>query len=133
MKENNILLAEFLGWKTDYKDRYITPFGEMDESGYMRYDYEKGNLQFDCDWNWLMEVVSNIENLETKDGRTFTIDMHRDSVLIFEYGTHTNEIVFTEGKGRLLNLYNACVEFVEWLNKEEYQVDKRKFVVSLYN
>ena len=102
MKDNNILIANFLGWK-GVDDGYDTR-ELIDEDIY--------------NWGAIMAVVEKIETLETKDGRTFTIDMHRDSVLIFEYGTHTNEIVFTEGKGRLQNLYNACVEFVEWWNKE---------------
>ena len=112
-KENNILLAEFMGIRP-YKlqafyDNIYTVTNHIEKPC------------FHNSWDWLMGVVEKIENIETKDGRTFTIDMHRDSVLIFEYGTHTNEVVFTEGKGRLENLYNACVEFVEWLKKEEYQ------------
>ena len=117
--ENNILLSEFLGWKTDNKGRYITPFGEMDECGYISHEYEKNNLQFDCDWNWLMLVVDKIESIEMHDGRTFTIDFYRDSVLIFEYGLTNNELIFTEGSGRRKNLYNACVEFVKWYNENK--------------
>ena len=113
MKDNNILLANFIGMQK-------TNVGWYDAEEILL-KVEKDNtfdiLKFNTDWNWIMQVVEKIETLETKDGRTFTIDMHRDSVLIFEYGIHTNEIVFTEGKGRLDNLYNACVEFVEWWNK----------------
>ena len=66
-----------------------------------------------------MNVAEQIETIETKYGRTFTIDMHRDSVLIFDYGLTINEIVFTEGKGRLENLYNACSMFVDWYNNQK--------------
>lgn len=121
-KENNKLLAEFLGWLV--MERYVTPTDEAITSLKLNSEFKEippYTMKFHNDWNWLMLVVDKIENLETKDGRTFTIDMYRDSVLIFEYGTHTNEIIFTEGKGRLENLYNACIQFVEWLNKEEYQ------------
>lgn len=115
MKENNKLLAEFLGWEQFGSiGLYDTTFHNNKGSLH----WLTKNMRFHNDWNWLMEVVEKIESIETEDGRTFTIDMHRDSVLIFEYGMHTNEIIFTEGKGRFENLYNACVQFVEWLNKE---------------
>lgn len=97
--ENNRLLAEFL---------YVVTWSD-----------DKEKLDFHYNWNSLMRVAEKIETVETKDGRTFTIDMHRDSVLIFEYGLTTNELIFTEGKGRFENLYNACIEFVEWWNKEQ--------------
>lgn len=101
--ENNKLLAEFMNYANS---RPITD--SLANSLYK-------------DYNSLMSVAEKIETVETKDGRTFTIDMHRDSVLIFEYGLTTNEIVFTEGKGRLENLYNACIEFVKWWNKEQIE------------
>lgn len=108
MKENNILLAEFLGWE----DNNACMSWNVN-----RYDFKPEQMLFDSDWNWLMLVVEKIENLETEEGNTFTIDFHRDSVLIFEYGKYTNEIVHTEGLGRMQNLYNSCIEFIKWYNK----------------
>lgn len=102
--ENNILLADFLDMLT------------TDSEGNIKEDIN--SLQFHRDFNWLMLVVNKIETLETKDKRTFTIDMHMDSVLIFEYALTTNEVVFTEGQGRFKNLYNACVQFVKWYNEK---------------
>lgn len=111
--ENNIKIVEFMGirpYKLEaFYDNVTTATNYIE------------NPCFHNSWDWIMPVVERIETLETKDGRTFTIDMHRDSVLIFEYGTYINEIVFTEGKGRLENLYNACVEFIEWWNKQPEQ------------
>ena len=103
--ENNKLLAEFLNELT------------FDSYGQIKEDLEK--LDFHYNWNSLMRVAEKTETVETKDGRTFTIDMHRDSVLIFEYGLTTNELIFTEGKGRFENLYNACIEFVHWWRNEQ--------------
>ena len=120
IKENNILLAEFLGWEG--RKVYVCD-NEGDNARYaLSFKTHIGNiidttLKFHLDYSWLMLVVDKIETIETKDKRTFTIDFYRDSVLIFEYGMHTNEIIFTEGKGRLLNLYNACVQFVKWYNE----------------
>lgn len=110
IKENNILLAEFLGWKTDSKDRYITPFEEMDESGYMRYDYKKNNLQFDCDWNWLMLVVDKIESLGycTQITRLNNIT---HSTYIFDC-----DFIEVKEKSKILSVYRACIEFIKWYN-----------------
>lgn len=114
MVENNKLIAEFLGWKeqTDPTEKWLGHW--FTDKGVRQSD-----LSFDIDWRDLMEVVKKIETLETEDKRTFTIDMHMDSVLIFEYALTTNEIVFTEGQGRFKNLYNACVEFVKWYNENK--------------
>lgn len=126
MKENNILLANFLGWKIDTEGRYIAPFGEMDESSYMRYDYEKDNLQFDCDWNWLMEVVEKIESLGLSQ-RNFTVKISYDVCSIdftSLYERRETPLIFkrsTDQRNKIEAVYNACVEFVKWLNKEEYQ------------
>ena len=108
MRESNILLAIFLGLEF--------------EEGQDRLSIQGLGTQliedtFNKKWDWLMQVVEKIETLETKDGRTFTIDFYCNSVTIFEYGELNDELIFTEGEGRLENLYNACVEFVEWWNK----------------
>lgn len=105
--EKNKKLAEFLGLTiiTDGISYFDTHFKPLK-------DYDK-------DWNSLMEVVEKIETVETKDGRTFTIDMHKDNVIINQYGKYNNEIIVTEGGTRLENLYNACVKFVKWWNKEQ--------------
>src|SRR5690606_9199971 len=105
--ENNKKLAEFLGLTiiTDgisYFDKYFKHLK----------DYDKY-------WNSLMEVAEKIETVETKDGRTFTIDIHKDNVIINQYGKYNNEIIVTEGGTRIENLYKACIEFVEWYNKEQ--------------
>lgn len=108
MKDKNILLANFLGLEFEEgQDRlFIQGLGtQLIED------------TFNKKWDWLMQVAEKIESIEAEDGRAFTIDMHRDSVSIFDYGLTTNEIVFVGGEGRFENLYNACIEFVEWWNK----------------
>lgn len=65
-----------------------------------------------------MKILEKIETTEV-DGKTFTVDFCKDSVLIFEYGVTNNELIFTEGQGRLKNLYNACSMFVDWYNNQK--------------
>lgn len=118
--ENNILLAEFLGWKTDSKGRYITPFGEMDESGYLRYDYEKNNLQFDCDWNWLMLVFGKI--LISKVGKSdFDLQggYNTETTYSFQIKVVSNfglNVVSGHANDLLTTAYKCCIEFVKWYN-----------------
>lgn len=122
---NNILLSEFLGWKTDEVEviapkslEVIIPF-ETVKGFFTTSVFKYDELKFHNDWNWLMLVVDKIESIEMHDGRTFTVDFYRDSVLIFEYGLTNNELIYTEGSGRRENLYNACVEFVKWYNENK--------------
>jgi|SRR5690606_32945442 len=118
--EKNKKLVEFLGWEADNVEvlvpkalQVIIPFKTVKDS----FTTSISELKFHNDWNWLMWVVEKIEQTETKDGRTFTIDIHKDYVIINQYGEYNSQIIITEGGKRLENLYNACVEFVEWYNK----------------
>ena len=96
-------------------------YGGCDVDG--RYGCGNGGQNKQADYqiniNQTHTYITTIDTGETKYGRTFTIDMHRDSVLIFDYELTINEIVFTEGKGRLENLYNACSMFVDWYNNQK--------------
>lgn len=116
--ENNKKIAEFMEHHLEHPliDTY-DPNGE---------DYE-----YDTSWDWLMVVVEKIEQTGTKDGRTFTIDVHKDNVIINQYskyGKYHNEIIVTGGGTRIENLYNACIEFVEWweLNSEEIKTENNE-------
>lgn len=123
--ENNKKIAEFLGWETDEVEviapkslEVIVPF-ETVKGFFTTSVFKHDELKFHNDWNWLLLVAEKIETVETKDGRTFTIDIHKDNVIINQYGKYNNEIIVTEGGTRIENLYKACIEFVEWWNKEQ--------------
>ena len=96
--ENNILIAEFLGWEiksysTPIKD-IVTPYGQITEN----------NLKFHNDWNWLMEAVEKIYNL----------DIYYDKYI--EY----NSSMFSDGKIELSTsinkVYEQVIEFITWYN-----------------
>lgn len=111
--ENNILLAEFMGvWESE-KDYFYFPIFER--------AFKKEEYRFHNDWNWLMMVVDGIENIEV-NGSTFTFELNKDSVHIFEYGKYYGEIITVEGGGRMRDLYHACVEFVKWHTKETKKI-----------
>ena len=94
--ENNKLIAEFLGIKYIYDDKFDNAHDELIrlivEQGYML-----SELKYDSDWNWLMSVVEKIVNL--KD--TYAQERQK---------------VFNSISPNLLTTYNACIEFIKWYN-----------------
>lgn len=115
--EKNKLIADFMGMKAKQRGpgtplMYDNPTNSFKE-------VHPSCLEFDSSWDWLMQVVEKIEQTETKDGRTFTIDMHKNNVIINQYGKYNNVIIVGWGDTRIESLYNACVEFVKWYNKKQ--------------
>lgn len=112
--ENNKLIAEFMGYHYvaettsthDYfmvKGRYIRPDG----------------IIFDTDWNWLMRVVEKIENTKY-DNLTFDVFISKNKTHIHYSANNEwfSNIFLHEGKTKIENTYNACVEFINWYNEQ---------------
>ena len=97
--ENNKKLAEFLEWEIKHYSTpvcdIVTPFGQLTET----------QLKFHNDWNWLMLVAEKI----------YALDIYYNEYIDY------NSSMFTSGKIELStnikHVYNACIEFVEWYNK----------------
>ena len=93
--QNNKIIAEFMGCENP----------QAWEDDLYRYD-----------WNWLMEVVMKIKAsdfatlLENKSSIVFKecYDYERKIELCFE-----REIITIEA------VYNACLEFIKWYNKQK--------------
>lgn len=121
--ENNILLAEFLG----YIDNGCS------EDGFLicpitNYDIEIENLKFHSDWNWLMLVVDKIDKTELS-GLTFAVDILNGLTQIICYGEcqingvvlpSNTTLLISESKSRIESTYFACVRFVEWYNENKH-------------
>ena len=106
--ENNKLIAEFLSVENPYhKGHYICPNGIATEPKYMR---------FDSDWNWLMEVIEKIENLETN---RFDFQINQWNSRIFDH-ENTEFIVDLNANSKIESVYNACVEFIKWYNQQKH-------------
>jgi hypothetical protein len=94
MKENNELIAKFLG--------YTQPHPDYPNSTYW---YKEGEeplalLLFNSDWNWLMLVVQKID-------KVCGIDLH-------EWDEHINNALCSKS---LSLTYNACIDFIKWYNQ----------------
>lgn len=75
-QENNILLAEFLGWNCSENDWWIVP----NLGSFKTYEFK-----FECDWNWLMMVMDKVRSYPRNQKKKVKIgDIIMDR---FEIGT----------------------------------------------
>lgn len=97
IKENNRLIAEFMGYEvqTDPTERH---FGRY-KTPITKVWIKENELEFDTSWNWLMEVLKEIDNLE--------IEIPEDSNL---YGDITHGLLSFD----IEMAYGAVVEFIKW-------------------
>jgi hypothetical protein len=107
-EENNRLIAEFLGLQLeqDQERLYINGLGT-----------KLINETFNKDWNWLIEVVEKIESLEK---RKYTLITQQSSCLLWDNDKGEELECFNgsfKSKTKIEAVYNACVEFIKWYNK----------------
>lgn len=102
MKDNK-LIAVFMGMKPLNNDSSILVFSTDRGNDIVSID----NLQYQDDWNLLMEVVEKIESL----GIVVEI---RENVCYIEtsQGNYTSELEET----KIQATYKAVVEFIKWYN-----------------
>ena len=112
--ENNNLIAEFMG--------RVIP-----EDKLKFYDENPTTHYYHSNWNWLMEVVENIESLGdterfeiTNSGVNITHYQTKEVKFIYN-GYHTNKGMYllTEKAvdTKIEAVYMAVVEFIKWYNK----------------
>lgn len=116
IKDNNKLIAEFMGYKksianTWFKDKKIV---------------QLSSFKYDSDWNWLMEVVERIESLgvnfwivKNKVKLTIVGELAKklsDSLYDTEFEGYDFEY-YIEGT-KIEATYQAVVEFIKWYNNE---------------
>lgn len=111
-EENNKLIASFLGWEKDTEDSYILPDNLSDP--FYKID-TRYILEFDTDWNWLMEVVDKIESL----GYGFNITIGDATVLQNHSAIYSTLIYRIDGTKKLEAVYKTCVEFIKWYNQQK--------------
>jgi hypothetical protein len=106
--ENNKLLAEFMGIKYVYDDKYIENIKEMRTNGVMfEQGYMLSELKYNTDWNWLMEVVEKIESLGV------VVEIKENVCYISPF---PNNYIPELEKTKIEATYNACLSFVKWYN-----------------
>jgi hypothetical protein len=102
-QKDNKLIAKFMGLTI------IT-----DNISYFDTNY-KPLKKYNEDWNWLMEVVEKIENLE--DGE-FSVEITNNCCEINGFEIHTNLFICNNSETKIQAVYNACVDFIKWYNEQ---------------
>jgi len=98
MKEENKLIAEFMGLVNSYSDK----------------DYTKW-MKYNSSWDWLMPVVEQIEHLN------YFVDInHWTSIYKAEWETRDCIVTVIDGT-KFKNTYKAVVEFIKWYNENKKQ------------
>lgn len=106
MKESNTLIANFLGLELQDDNTY--------------FDYEscefinQEDLNYNESWDMLMLVVSKIR--EYHNGTEPLSDKQISQLSDLVRGL--NEALTLRNEVSIMAVYNACVEFVEWWNRE---------------
>ena len=112
--ENNRLIAEFMNYNLEIVNNevYFT-HDDMLES------LSDEELHFDTDWDWLMTVVDKIENYNEFTSVLF----YPNSCTIIksrEFPADDNYFeISIDSFTKIDAVYNACVEFIKWYNKNK--------------
>ena len=107
----NALIAEFMGMKP-HDPKELDGFWTNTIKAH-KFDNVM-NLQFNSDWNWLMEVVEKIESIG------FTFETKKNWARITRKGENII-LRWEEDKTKIEAVYNACIEFIKWYNENKIQ------------
>jgi len=124
--ESNEKLAKFLDWFQQEDQLEGTWWKKFDSSNGVIYsihnneNYPHKDLPFRRDWNWLMEVLDKI--VEVRYGYQLT----PGAIMIFDWDKANSMSRFEaqvipihyHTDDRIVMVWNACVHFVEWYNKQ---------------
>ena len=111
MENTDKLLAEFLGMKPHHNDSNVMI---LNING-INYPFEVSELNYDTDWNRLMLVVDKIESLE----HWVEILGGLQKTCLIGSTNSSNESFKNTNENKIEAVYNACVEFVKWYNKQK--------------
>ena len=126
MKENNKLIAEFIGVKPKDKDWYDGY--ELHKAGlpfaYGAMGNGTNDLKFYESWDWLMPVVDKIDKLVMRNKDWFMVSIGSFHTSIFRknklgHPYFDEEINIDVNDNKLLRTYKAVVEFIKWYNKNK--------------
>jgi len=112
--ENNKLIAEFMGFKKDiyfhfpqHKELVVSRDGYSEWMEHFRAD----ELKYHSSWDWLIPVVESIEQTNLA-----TIEIHTKGMVLISYNSDT--LMYTDSL--ITAVYDACVDFIKWYNKNNY-------------
>ena len=117
MNTENKLIAEFMGVYQD--DKGYWGFTNTKEHQRWHIDRFLDATHYDNDWNWLMEVVEKIENIEDKNRCSkYNFEMVQTFVEIID-NNNSDTIVEIDKNTKIQATYKAVVEFIKWYNEQK--------------
>ncbi|MEX0598836.1 MAG: hypothetical protein WD512_20300 [Candidatus Paceibacterota bacterium] len=109
--ENNKLIAEFLGYSQPH------PFYPKTTYWYKQGKEPLVSLSFHSDWNWLMEVVEQIEKLPLfPNDNSFNVTIGATKYCTIQDSNGEVVEITAMEETKILSVYKAVVEFIKWYN-----------------
>jgi len=113
-EENNRLIAEFMGVKTEKFASGILNF--MYEVNGNNEGFEVGELSYHTSWDWLMPVVDKIEDMrDENNGCLFNVSTIQTWTEIIDCRT-SDTIAEGDAETKIQSVFDAVVEFIKWHN-----------------
>ena len=132
--EDNKLIMEFMGLKVDSKNFVKIPAHGYIHRGNYQEEFNTSSVRYHKSWDWLMEVVEKIANLDSDDAIRYRMT-HMYSVNITGNGTTIKPSMWAGDKWmirhnsynrRLQNTYSAIVEFINFYNLHKINLWSKK-------
>lgn len=125
--DNNKLIAEFMGYPSKSKDSIeatLTDNAYHWYLGWKKFYYISGDwhsedrLLFHLDWNWLMQAVDKIEEIEDEEGFSqYVFEILMTSVNIID-NRYALPVVETFERTKIEATYKAVIKFIKYYNNE---------------
>jgi hypothetical protein len=107
MREENKLIAEFMGYKT-YEHTNSIAIRLLEENEFNSIDIGHIHTKFHTSWDWLMPVVEKIESLN------FSIEMNKQEEGDYQCLIIKKDIlVQTFSNNKIEAVYNAVIKFIK--------------------
>lgn len=129
MNETNKIIAEFMGCYLVYDDPINYPEGYWhNDSSERNYPTNIEDFEFHNNWNWLMEVVEEIESLgyitrithrKSDVGFFHEMVVTNNSIIVAETLEKLTWINNAENYSKMEAVYEACINFINWYNKNK--------------
>ena len=114
-EENNKMIAEFMGAKPNKGGEFelcqFLPF--IEDYVRSKHFYFTSEMLFHSDWNWLMEVVEKIEDLN------YSVEINKQEDGDYQCLVTKSGIISSEFSNiKIEAVYNACTNFIRQYNNQ---------------
>jgi len=83
------------------------------------YEYRYSELQYHCDWNWLINVVEKIESLGYKTIIQYSFEIGIHECKIYTNLKHEHAIYAFHTNNKINAVWNCVKCFILWYNQDK--------------